>query len=359
MTTRINIIGVQGLTGQTGTSSFAGSVSPSLVTPILGTPTSGTLTNCTGLPVSGIVSGSALANSFATDSGTATPSSNTITFSLSTANTGDTAFFSASGSTVKLVAGDGNSNTAWGKGTFATGSSSNTTIIGAGSGTVGQSGGSNTGLGAVTFTSLTSGNSNVALGTACLAAITSATHNVAIGHTAGQSTTGSNNILIGESADTVSASDSNQLIIGNGTGSGTGQIVKTTISGITGKTSAAGIAVLVNSSNVLGTTTSSIRYKENVQDIKDSTDVLMALRPVSFNYKKEVLYPSEREKTDKMPLEYGLIAEEAEKYIPELIVYDDQGLPETIRYLHLDFLMLKEIQKLRTELDELKANLIK
>jgi len=45
------------LSGQTGTGSFAGSVSPSFTTPVLGTPTSGTLTNCTGLPISTGVSG--------------------------------------------------------------------------------------------------------------------------------------------------------------------------------------------------------------------------------------------------------------------------------------------------------------
>jgi hypothetical protein len=46
-----------GLSGQTGTGNFVGSITPTLVTPILGTPTSGTLTNCTGLPISTGVSG--------------------------------------------------------------------------------------------------------------------------------------------------------------------------------------------------------------------------------------------------------------------------------------------------------------
>lgn len=46
-----------GLSGATGTGSFVGSTSPTLVTPALGTPASGTLTSCTGLPISTGVSG--------------------------------------------------------------------------------------------------------------------------------------------------------------------------------------------------------------------------------------------------------------------------------------------------------------
>lgn len=54
-----------GLSGSSGTGSFAGTTSPTFVTPVLGTPTSGTLTNCTGLPVAGGGTGVASTTAYA------------------------------------------------------------------------------------------------------------------------------------------------------------------------------------------------------------------------------------------------------------------------------------------------------
>ena len=39
-----------GLSGSTGSGTFVGATSPTLVTPVLGTPASGNLSNCTGYP---------------------------------------------------------------------------------------------------------------------------------------------------------------------------------------------------------------------------------------------------------------------------------------------------------------------
>jgi hypothetical protein len=67
------------LSGSTGTGTFVGANTPTLVSPILGTPTSGTLSACTGLPVSTGISG--LASGIAT--WLATPSSANLLAALS------------------------------------------------------------------------------------------------------------------------------------------------------------------------------------------------------------------------------------------------------------------------------------
>lgn len=59
------------------------------------------------------------------------------------------------------------------------------------------------------------------------------------------------------------------------------------IGGIYNATSSSGVAVFINSSGKLGTQTSSLRFKEQVRDMGDSTSALLKLRPVTFLYKPE------------------------------------------------------------------------
>src|SRR4051812_13024163 len=72
----------------------------------------------------------------------------------------------------------------------------------------------------------------------------------------------------------------------------------------------------------LGTIQSSVRYKEDIQDIGSGSDALMNLRPVQFRYKRSNV------KGEK-PLQYGLIAEEVAKVFPQLVVHNQQGEIET------------------------------
>ena len=178
--------------------------------------------------------------------------------------------------------------------------------------------------------------------------ITTGSDNTCIGVDAGLNySTGSesNNILLG-AAVLGTASESNVIRIGNN-GSGSGQQNKCFVAGIAGIT-VTGSAVLCSATGQLGDVSSSIRFKENIESIIDSSD-LYGLNPVSFNYKYE------EEKT----LHYGLIAEEVDKVMPNLVIYDKDNLPYSIKYHEMPALLLVEIKNLKSEIEELKKIIIK
>jgi trimeric autotransporter adhesin len=217
---------------------------------------------------------------------------------------------------------------------------------------------SNVAIGASTQFNTTTGQGNVGIGGSAMFENTTGASNIAIGVSALQNNdTGDNNIAIGDNAGSVIVGGDNNIHIANaGLIGDSGAIkigtngVQTTcaIQGISGATSADGVAVLVNASGELGTTTSSIRFKKDVTDIGDVSNKLYQLRPVSFKY------INDEDENDQ----YGLIAEEVEYVFPELVAYKDKQ-PETVKYHLLTGLMLNEIQKLRKEVDELKANINK
>jgi hypothetical protein len=121
------------------------------------------------------------------------------------------------------------------------------------------------------------------------------------------------------------------------------------IAGISGATSASGVAVFVNGAGQLGTLTSSARFKDDIRDIGRTSDGLLKLRPVSFRYKPEL---------DPTGLEqYGLVAEEVAEVYPDLVTCDDQGQPQTVRYHFLVPMLLNEVQKDRKEIEDLKTRL--
>lgn len=206
-------------------------------------------------------------------------------------------------------------------------------------------------IGANALYYVTTGSQNTALGTntgmtAATGGITTGANNTLLGYNAGSAyrSSESSNILIG-SGVTGTVGESNVLRIGAGTGTGTGQLNQANIAGIFGKTSSTGTQVYVNSSDVLGTTTSSRRYKENIKPLTDDESArLYKLNPVTFNYKAD----------DAKEYCYGLIAEEVEKVMPDMVIYDKKGQIETVKYHFLVPMLLKEIQNIRKEIDKLK-----
>jgi hypothetical protein len=190
----------------------------------------------------------------------------------------------------------------------------------------------------------TGGSYNVAMGYGALSASTTGGSNIAIGNEAGgEIVTGSNNIDIGNEA---TANDSGTIRIGDSSAQ-----TATYIAGIDGVmvSSSSGTAVYVDSTGKLGTVMSSIRFKEDVQDMGSDSAVLMSLRPVSFRYKPE--YDPEGVK------QYGLIAEEVEQQAPELVLYNKDGQPESVRYNFVNAMLLNEVQRQQQELDSQRAQL--
>jgi len=110
----------------------------------------------------------------------------------------------------------------------------------------------------------------------------------------------------------------------------------TFMAGIFGRTvNANSMPVLVDSTGKLGIMVSSARYKRDIHDIGRTSANLMKLRPVSFRYKND---PSGT-------LQYGLVAEEVARVYPELVAYDHDGEPLTVRYQELNAMLLNELQK--------------
>lgn len=207
---------------------------------------------------------------------------------------------------------------------------------------------SNVAIGSNTLASLSTGSNNVGVGHNISVNLDSGTDNVLIGKNAGSAYSGaeSSNIIIGSS---IAGTNGESFVcrIGSATGgAGAGSLEETHICGIQGIT-VTGTAVLVSSTDQLGVAISSRRFKENISDMPSMTTSLMSLRPRLFNYTVG---------TDRS-IQYGLIAEEVQEIMPNLVVIDKEGLPQTVKYHDLPVLLLKEIQELRKEVDELKRRI--
>ena len=183
------------------------------------------------------------------------------------------------------------------------------------------------------------GSQNSAIGSGSLTNLTSGTANSSYGYLSGSAYTGAegNNICIGANV-LGTAGESNVTRIGN---TSTTQVF---IRGISGNI-VIGAAVICNTNGQLGTISSSIKFKENIQDMMDEdSNSIYHLRPVTFNYK------SDKEKHRQI----GLIAEEVEKINKDLVVYDALGECHSVKYHDLPILLVQEIQKLLKRIEMLE-----
>jgi uncharacterized coiled-coil protein SlyX len=276
-----------------------------------------------------------------------------------------------------LLANTGDNNTATGAGALLSNTASSNTANGAFALFSNTSGGNNTALGEVALYSNTiggpntavgvqalyynisgnfntasgydalvfnNGDNNTAYGVDALDSNTSGSNNTALGREAGGSLTiGDNNIDIGYNVVGV-AGESNTIRIGNT------DITDTFIRGISGTAVTSGATVLVASNGHLGTLISSKRFKEEIKPMDKTSEALFSLKPVTFHYKKE-LDPARTQ-------QFGLVAEDVEKVNPDLVVRDEHGKVNSVRYEQVNAMLLNEFLKEHRQVQEQHATIV-
>jgi hypothetical protein len=183
----------------------------------------------------------------------------------------------------------------------------------------------------------TTGNDNTANGFNALVNNTIGGNNIALGVSAGLNlTTGDNNIDIGNEGV---AGEANTIRIGT-----QGTQTATFIAGINA-TPVTGVPVKANAAGQLGTPPSAARFKDAIKPMDKASEAILALKPVTFRYKKEL--------DPKGSPQFGLVAEEVEKVNPDLITRDRDGKPYTVRYDAVNAMLLNEFLKEHRRVEQL------
>jgi len=195
---------------------------------------------------------------------------------------------------------------------------------------------------------------NIGLGFDALHNNASGSTNIGLGVAAGYNlANGGNNIYIGNFG--ASAAESNTIRIGYVVGDTVDGVTvqahtATFIAGIYGATTSdAGSTtpVLVDANGNLGTAASSERFKTEIKPMAKSSESLLALKPVTFHYKRD----------NKGIPQFGLVAEEVAKVNPALVVRDRNGDIYTVRYDAVNAMLLNEFLKEHRKVEQLEKQL--
>ena len=91
------------------------------------------------------------------------------------------------------------------------------------------------------------------------------------------------------------------------------------------------------------TETSAERFKENIQTLESNP--ILNLRPVTFNWKETGAH------------DIGLIAEEVNLHLPELVKKNEEGEVEGIKYSKLTSLLIDVVKKQQSKIDSLESEI--
>lgn len=115
--------------------------------------------------------------------------------------------------------------------------------------------------------------------------------------------------------------------------------------GVYAATTASAANVYVGSTGQLYRSTSSLRYKDNVDYEGISEELAFDMKPVSFTSKTDGSF------------HLGFIAEDLDLIEPRLVDYDNEGLPDAVHYGNVTAVNTMAIQGLKRENDALKEQL--
>jgi hypothetical protein len=209
-----------------------------------------------------------------------------------------------------------------------------------------RTGGSNTAVGVFALNNNIDGGVNTAIGISALQNNNHGSNNTAIGRNALGGSNGNFNIGLGSNAGVNVTSASNVICIG---ADGNNVDNACYIGQIFGATSSGGTAVLINSNGRLGTMTSSARFKDEIKPMGAASEAILALKPVTFRYKKEI-------DPQGIP-QCGLVAEDVAAVNPDLVVRDKEGKPYSVRYEQVNAMLLNEFLKAHRKIQEQEATI--
>jgi trimeric autotransporter adhesin len=190
------------------------------------------------------------------------------------------------------------------------------------------------------------GDFNVAMGYQAALGNTAGDHNTAVGFNAlMRNTTGDNNTALGFNAGANLTIGDDNIDIGNAGVTGEHETIRIGTAGFQSRAFIVGIrgvavngsTVVVNASGQLGVLPSSNRFKDGIKTMDKVSEAILALRPVTFYYKKDV-------DPDGIQ-QFGLVAEEVAKVNPALVTRDASGRPFTVRYNAVNAMLLNEFLK--------------
>jgi uncharacterized coiled-coil protein SlyX len=215
----------------------------------------------------------------------------------------------------------------------------------------------NTAVGFIAMQNNVDGSSNTAVGAAALRDNVSGVDNCALGRGALRFNEGSGNIAIGREAGTtppLTGQYNNTILLGTlGDADALDPNGRAYIGNVRDVATANldAVPVLIDSSGQLGTINSSRRFKKDIKPMDQTSEAILALKPVTFHYKD-----GDTKKARETP-QYGLIAEDVAAVNPDLIVRDKDGEIYSVRYDAVNVMLLNEFLKEHKKVGEQQTNI--